>query len=128
MGISAALYRGNSASRTAVVTRGLYVDECVAIGIDSGASMHFVSGISLFTSGDPGTVNVTFKTAGGTTITSRPVGTVIFKDFDSNGDHHIVTWEGTYYVPHQPHDLVAVGQLKRYAGNQLDSPDFKNYV
>lgn len=66
----------------ALMTGGLYDHDDVVLHIDSSASKHFISDISLLTSWDPETQNVTFNTTAGTTITSRAVGTVKFKECD----------------------------------------------
>lgn len=82
----------------------------------------------MFTSWDPRSKNVTFNTAFGMTISSRVVGTVKFRVYDDTRKHLIATMYGAYYVPHQPHNIVAVGQLTRNSLEQRESPDVKNYV
>lgn len=76
----------NAVHASALVSGVTYGDCGVALRIDSGASKCFMSGISMFTSWDPGAVNMTLNTAVSITITSRAVDTVNFKDFDSNWD------------------------------------------
>lgn len=109
--IGAVLRDVHTAHASVLVNGSIYGDEGVALRIDFGASKHSMSDISIFTSWDPGADNVTLDTGAGTTFTSQAVCNVKFKAFDSDGDECIVTLDGANYVPHQPHNMVAVGQL-----------------
>lgn len=93
--------------------------------VHSGASKHFNSDVSPFTSWDPDVKNITFIKATGTTITLRAVCTMKFNAYDYQRRQRIVTLNGVYFVPYQPHDLVPVGQLARDSQDQWESPDLK---
>lgn len=110
------------------MTGSLYDYNDVVLRIDSGAPKHITLDVNLFTLCDPEVKNLTFNTDAGTTITSRAVGTVSYKAYDTNHEQRVVTLCGAYYVTHQPHDIVAVGQLTRNSQAQCESPDFKNCV
>lgn len=117
--------RARTCAMSALMTEGLYDYDDVVLRIESGASKHFRSNVNMFTSWNPEVMTVTFNTAAGTTITSRVVGTVNFKHF-TDVNQRVVNV--SYHVPHQPPNLVAVGQLIRNFQAQWESPDSKNFV
>lgn len=117
-------------SMAALATRGVRVassfqHEGVVLRIDSTASKHFMSEISLFHSSVESDANVSFSTVAGTMITSRAVGTVKFKAADDGGDFRTITLDHVYLVPQQQHNLAAVCKLTHCAVSTLESLDFK---
>lgn len=105
---------------------GVYDNNDVTCRVDSGASKHFLSNVSLFTSWDLGAKIVTFYTTAGTCITSCAVGTVKFEAYSDQRKQRVVALSGAYYVPHQSHNLVAVGQFTHISQDQWKSPDFES--
>lgn len=93
--------------------------------INSGASKHFMSDISLFHSLDERAAHISFSTAAGTLRTSRAVGIVKFITKDNRGDFRIITLENVFFAPQQQHNLVAVCQLTHRAADTWESPDFE---
>jgi len=115
MVVGAAPGGANTVTGSTFVTGGICGHEGVALWIYYGVFKHYVSNSILFTSWDPGVTNVTFNADAGTTSVSRDVGTVKFEALYSNRDQCIDTLDD---VTHQPHNLVAVGQLTRSVEKQ----------
>jgi len=94
----------------------------VALRVDSNAVRHFISNFKMFKSFDPGGH---FSAAAGTGISSRAVGMVEFEAYDVQGEQRVVTLHDENYVPHKPHNMVAVCQLTRGLQESWRSPDFE---
>lgn len=100
------------------------MDEGIVVGIDSGASQHCLSDITLFHHFDEPDSNVSFSIVAGTMISLHAVCTVKFEAVHTQGNHQIVAVDKVYFVPGS-----STAMLQRVnthcAHSDWEPPDFK---